>query len=147
MSTRQGKTTMGITTGNPGNIRFVPDVKWRGESENPINGFCVFIDTIYGIRAMERALLVMYHEEGLDTITKLISRWAPPSQNDTEAYIAAVSKAIGLHPLLHLQFPDELIALVKAIIRHENGCQPYPDILFQDAWYLLKQEHQAYDEQ
>jgi len=144
MSTRQGKSTLGIKHDNPGNIRFVEGVVWRGQSETPYNGFVVFIDVIYGIRAMQRALLVMYHQEGFHTIEQLITRWAPPSENNTPAYIKAVSTSTNIPSLATLVMPADLILLCKAIITHENGYQPYPDIMFQDAFNLLKEAGKAY---
>lgn len=144
MSTRQGKTSLGIDDNNPGNIRRVAGVHWRGESDRKDSPFCDFTDSIYGIRAMERALLVMYHEEGFKTIEEIITRWAPPSENDTQAYIDAVSKAFPLLHNLPLVMPDDLFTLCKAIIEHENGMQPYADIVFEDAFTLLEKENLAY---
>lgn len=35
---------------------------------------------------------------GIDTLRGMISRWAPPSENRTEAYIRAVADDTGLDP-------------------------------------------------
>lgn len=145
MSTRQGKDTLGILHDNPGNIRFVEGVYWRGMMQEPNDGFCQFIEPIYGIRAMERALLTMYHEENLKTIQQIITRWAPPIENNTQAYINAVAAQTMYLPTGQLRMPDNLFPLCKAIIQHENGQQPYPHILFEDAYYLLKQEKLTYE--
>lgn len=144
MSTRQGKDSLGIRDKNPGNIRWLKEVTWRGQFTNDNEGFCVFRDAIYGIRAMERALLVMFHEEFYDTIRLLITRWAPPSENDTRAYILAVERDTNISADTVLDMPDDLIPICRAIVVHENGYNPYPDILYQDAFNLLKGEGQAY---
>jgi len=146
MSKRQGKTALGIIQHNPGNIKFVEGVNWRGETGHDLDGFLIFHNAIYGIRAMERALLVMYHEEHLTTIEELISQWAPSSENNTDSYIAAVENSMHYKNTDVLTFPDDLISLCKAITLHENGYNPYLDILYQDAFTLLLKENEAYAE-
>jgi len=57
---------------------------------------------------------------------------APAAENDTAGYLAAVSKAMGIGTREHLDLIDRgtLRALIAAIIRHENGLQPYdPDTI------------------
>ena len=52
-----------------------------------------------------------------------------PSENDTEAYIRAVSARMGIGDtaVIDLAQPRILAGLVRAIIRQENGQQPYTD--------------------
>ncbi|MDN6861089.1 structural protein, partial [Pseudomonas sp. CAN2814] len=79
-----------------------------------------------GIRALAKLLLNYRKVHGLRTVESLIARWAPSNENDTRAYAAAVARELGVPPQagLHLDQPT-LAALVTAIIRHENGQQPY----------------------
>lgn len=79
---------LGIINNNPLNIRYSPSTKWKGQA-GANKGFCVFTDMIYGYRAAI-VLLCNYQRKGYDTIRKIITRWAPPSENNTEAYISAV---------------------------------------------------------
>ena len=53
----------------------------------------------------------------------MISRWAPPSENRTEAYIRAVSADTGIGPdeALETLDPATMIPLAAAISRVENG--------------------------
>ena len=78
------------------------------------------------LRALAKLLLNYRKVYGLRTVESLISRWAPSNENDTRAYAAAVSRDMGVPPQagLHLD-QGTLSALVTAIIRHENGQQPY----------------------
>ena len=62
-------------------------------------------------------------------IRGLINRWAPPGENNTEAYVAAVASAAGVGPddEIDVDTAAVMTALVKGIIMHENGEQPYTD--------------------
>lgn len=116
--------TCGERNNNPGNIR--PGSNWQGMTGTATCGlsgsFVVFSDPVYGIRAIAKDLLTKYGR-GLDTIRKIITVYAPPSENDTEAYIQSVSASVGIYPdsLLNLHDSTTLIHFVYAIIRHENG--------------------------
>ena len=58
---------------------------------------------------------------------KLITRWAPPNENNTDAYVNGVARSLGVAPDDPIRVEEHLPALVVAIIQHENGQQPYPD--------------------
>lgn len=70
---------------NPCNIRWSPRNDWRGQIE-PLNGFCQFSDLEFGVRATLR-LLENYRKKNLVTIGQIVSRFAPPKENATAAYI------------------------------------------------------------
>jgi hypothetical protein len=48
-----------------------------------------------GLRAAAVLLIAHYDRRHLDTIRKLVQVWAPPNENDTEAYARCVAKASG----------------------------------------------------
>lgn len=117
----------GIRNANPGNIRRVDGVKWVGQSSTITDpAFVTFIDPRYGIRAMVR-ILRSYQRQGIRTIHDAINRWAPPNENNSDAYVAAVCKECKVQPSTLIVIDEHLPEIVKAIIRHENGQQPYPD--------------------
>lgn len=62
---------------------------------------------------------------GLNTITGLIRRWAPETENDTAAYIGAVSSRSGISPTEYVNtlYPDTMIAIVAAMSAVENGAE------------------------
>ena len=130
--------TRGIRNNNPGNIRHGSN-KWQGASpEKTDASFVTFLSPEYGIRAL--AVLVKNYmiKHKLDTITGIISRWAPSNENDTTSYINSVAKKTGFKPNEKLTpTPDTLIKLAKAIIHHENGIQPYHDELIKKAIGLV----------
>lgn len=121
----------GIRNNNPGNIRRSNDA-WQGLA--PVQNdaaFFQFESPEWGIRALTRVLKNYQARHGLNTIRGIINRWAPPTENDTAAYIRNMENWTGLDAdtPLDLSQPFVLGALVPAIIRMENGIQPYPDAL------------------
>ena len=119
-------TTRGIRNNNPGNIR-KGRTKWQGlAKEQPDSAFCTFTSMPYGIRALIKTLMTYHNKHKLNTVKKIINRWAPPVENNTTAYIQSVCKQmpIPLEPddIIPLaDIPQLYVALAKAIARHENG--------------------------
>ena len=125
----------GIRNNNPLNIRRSKD-KWQGQSNYltpPGKGgdggeseFCQFYSMEYGWRAAFMILCRTYYKKyGLKTIRAIISRWAPPKENNTAAYIRHVSDYTGIGPDKELASPQEcptdwlLIGYAMAVM--ENG--------------------------
>jgi len=122
------KKARGIRNNNPGNIRWADE--WQGlvpTSQRTDKSFCQFIKPEYGIRAMIVVLRNYQSKYGLRTITGMIKRWAPPNENNTQAYINIVAQATstGVNEPIDLTDSRKLFSLLKAIIQHENGSQPY----------------------
>jgi len=116
----------GVRNNNPGNIRH-SQVHWEGEAlTQPDPDFVQFMDPEHGIRAIVR-ILRSYKRNGLDTIRKAVNRWAPPNENNTDAYVSAVCEKCGVGPDDSVDYDTIMTILVKAIIQHENGTQPYGD--------------------
>lgn len=122
--TIMSKLARGIRNNNPGNIRHGSS-KWQGMSATQgDSAFVQFTAPEYGIRALA-VLLRGYFAKGFNTIEKIFPKYAPSSENNTEAYIKQVVKTTGIprdKPLTATDLP----ALVVAIVLHENGTQPYP---------------------
>lgn len=115
----------GIRNNNPGNIRLSGD-KWEGLSATQSDpSFFQFASAEYGIRALAKILKTYRDTYGLTTVSEIITRWAPPTENDTRAYITAVAADMQVDPNSPLDFSVELAPLVSAIIKHENGINPY----------------------
>jgi hypothetical protein len=127
-------TSRGIRNNNPGNLDKGSD--WQGlAADQTDERFCVFIAPVWGIRALAKVLLAYYAKHHLATVREIIRRWAPPTENDSGAYVAAVSNRMGVNPdaLLKLTERKFLKPLVEAIIQHENGSQPYDDATIDEA--------------
>lgn len=112
------KAPKGIRNNNPGNIR----------DSKSSDGFAHYATMDQGIYALGRQLK-MYQNAGARTITDFIRTWAPSNENNTGAYIKAVSdyltQRLGQNVTattgINLSDPRQLQALVEAITRHENG--------------------------
>ncbi len=125
--------TRGYRNNNPGNIEktFKDKAKtiqtlWKGEVKNGNDKrFKTFASMEYGYRAIF-VLLREYINKGYDTIEKIISRYAPPKENITEAYISAIENVAEIDRKQKINFGDtELIKnIVFGISEHENGVLP-----------------------
>lgn len=137
MTTKQ--LPRGIRNHNPGNIRLSRD-KWRGLApEQTDKAFFQFIAPAYGIRAMAIILLKYQRIYGLRTPAAIIGRWAPANgdsngalpggeyKQDSSAYARAVARALNVSPNteINLTRASTLATLLEAMIKHENGQQPY----------------------
>ena len=122
--------TRGLRNFNPGNIDR-DGTPWQGMAEDQSSDprFIVFKSAPFGIRALARVLITYQDKHGLSTVRKIINRWAPPVENNTEAYVQSVAAALGVaaNDIINVHDFDVMKPLVKAIIKHENGVQPYPD--------------------
>lgn len=121
----------GIRNNNPGNIER-NNIQWDGMSDDQRadDRFCIFDTAEYGIRALCRVLLTYQRKHHLKTVRAMIERWAPPHENDTEAYIRHVAGHMGIGPTQTIQLEDgifQMSMMAEAIIQHENGEQPYDE--------------------
>lgn len=113
----------GLRNCNPGNIRN-SKTKWQGEViPSQDKEFKQFKSMAYGYRSMLKLLKNYSNLYKCNTIRKMISRWAPPSENNTEAYIKAVSESTAILPdaILNVDDKDTMCRLASAISRVENG--------------------------
>lgn len=113
--------TRGERNNNPGNIR-ISGSNWQGKISGQDSSFETFDSPENGIRALAK-LLKNYANSGYNTIRKIITRYAPSSENNTNSYINSVSAYMGVSAdsILDLNNSATLSALVEAIINHENG--------------------------
>lgn len=119
----QGVLPRGIRNNNPGNIRRT-NIRWQGQA--PVqtdDAYIQFTEAKYGLRALAR-LLTNYQASGFRTIRTIINRFAPPVENRTSDYVTHVCKLMGVAADATLT-PGQLPDLMRAIIRHENGVNPY----------------------
>jgi hypothetical protein len=113
----------GIRNNNPLNIRRSGD-KWQGlKAQQEDREFFQFSEMKWGWRAAFVILCKTYYGKyKLKTIRALITRWAPPKENNTEAYIRRVTDRIGIGPDRELGSPQEhpaqwmMIAMAMAIV-------------------------------
>jgi LAS superfamily LD-carboxypeptidase LdcB len=116
----------GIRNNNPGNIDRREGINWDGTIDGPEERFVTFATPEHGIRAAAKNIMAKAGR-GVDTLRGLIYIYAPPNENDTEAYVRKVASATGIDPeqKIDLRSQTVLEKLVPAIIQHENGMNPY----------------------
>lgn len=119
--------TRGVRNSNPGNLRKSKD-QWEGAIGDD-GAFVIFDSPESGVRALAKNLQ-SYGRQGYDSIEKIINRWAPPNENDTQAYIQSVASATGIPATqsLDLSDPDTLSSLAQAISFHETGSRYNPEV-------------------
>lgn len=133
----------GIKLSNPGNIRHSKN-EWQGMTRlQDDKSFVRFSTPECGIRATMKLIHTYRDKYGLDNINNIIMRYAPPSENDTHAYIKDISWRTGFYPseALDLDDPKTLMELTKAIVIHEQGLGTADG--FPAAWYPEAVYHRA----
>lgn len=115
-----------IRYNNPGAIEYKPWLEKYGGSRGPNGRYAQFPDAESGYRAMEGLLGAYRDKHGLNSVSGIINRWAPPNvdNNSTAGYVAHVSKALGVAPDAAL--PAEMTGkLAEAMAAYEAG-RPVP---------------------
>lgn len=112
-------SNLGLRNNNPGNMR--PGGRWDG-TVGTYRGFDVYDSPERGVQNLWKNLCA-YQRSGKNTVQKIISTWAPSSENNTGAYISNVCSACGVSPNQPLDFTDKtkMTALINAIITQEVG--------------------------
>lgn len=112
----------GLRNCNPGNIRKNKDIYVGEIVPSQDESFKQFTTMAYGYRAMFVTLYTYQHRYGLDTIEKMITRYAPVNENHTEAYIKAVAERSGVpvNGRITATNGDVMIPIVAAMSAVEN---------------------------
>ena len=134
------KTSRGERNNNPLNIRRSAD-QWEGACEEQTDkSFVQFKSLAYGYRAAWKVLQSYYDRfcrQGKPfTVRNIITRWAPPQENDKEAYIRHVLKlgSLGgnerLLPPVNVSGYGKLSRLLASMTCVECGI-PYSEVNFE----------------
>ncbi len=135
----------GIRNNNPLNIRRSKD-KWKGLRAVQADAqFCQFESLEYGWRAAFYLLTrTYYHKYRLYTIRAIISKWAPPCENNSKAYVENVSRLTGIDPDEPIGIPSERparwIALGMAMAIQENGFESMDYFAILRGWEMCRQD-------
>jgi hypothetical protein len=115
------KQPRGLRNNNPLNIRHNADV-FQGEIKGTDKSFKTFSTMPYGYRAAF-VTLGTYLSRSWNTIEKIVSHWAPPTENNTQAYVSAVEKYSGVPKDKQLTATDgaDYVLIVTAMSAVENG--------------------------
>ncbi len=104
---------------NPLNLRFAGQ-----DGATDANGFAAFATQDDGIAAAKRQF-ALDASRGINTLSGLISSWAPPAENDTAGYIKKVAAATGIAPDAKIDLTDPAIQakIIPAMSVMENGAK------------------------
>lgn len=135
----------GIRLCNPCNIRYTPNV-WVGEVRPSLDPqFKQFRSMAYGYRAALLLVRNYVRKYGCDTIKSIVTRWAPPSENSTSAYVKAVCKQMGgIYDEAYVIDPaneEVMCALVAAMSYVENGIKADMGQV-KEGWRLLAEDYE-----
>lgn len=122
-STRQ---TRAERNNNPGNLNFARQEGAVLESGAGAGArFAKFNTVEEGIAALVKQLQ-RYQARGVDTISKIMEIYAPRSENNTDAYISAMTKWTGLGASQALDFndPEILKKMISGISKKEGRYTP-----------------------
>jgi hypothetical protein len=105
-------TTGGVNANNFGNVRPVGASTGFQQPKTPEEGLQILDNN-----------LKAYGDKGINTLAGVISRWAPPSENDTQALIKAAAQRLSIDPNqpLDLKNPAVRQAIGTAIMIQEKG--------------------------
>lgn len=112
----------GIRNNNPLNIRI--GNTWLGERPNPTDpAFEEFVTMEYGLRAAFLILRRYIRRYKKNTISSIVSTWAPASENNTIKYIDHVAQMTHLSPDEPIDYYDRdtMCKLVAAMAQVECG--------------------------
>lgn len=147
-NTEEKKDTLprGVRNCNPGNIRLprkenMEKDRFIGELRpSRDKSFRTFVNMAYGYRAMHYLLRRYKNSYSLNTLEQMINRWAPPTENHTDAYIDFVAKrsGIGRDQIVDVSNMTVMCRIVEAMTVMENGNKYEPDMNeVRDGWILL----------
>jgi hypothetical protein len=111
---------------NPGNLRASGD-QWQGMTGVDPQGFVQFATPEAGIRAADINLQNQAKLHGINTLSGLITKYAPAAdQNDTAGYIATVARQTGFAPdqQLDLSDPQVRAKILPVMFAVEGGGTP-----------------------
>lgn len=132
--------TRGVRNHNPLNIRRTYD-KWLGLADvQQDSEFFQFKDDFYGFRAAFRIIHNGFRQ-GRNTVDKIVYRWAPPSENNSSAYVNYVASNLGMPSSKELDYSDiiTMLALVQSMAYYESS-KFYPlSVICRAYWHELIQ--------
>lgn len=127
------RPSINVRNKNPLNIRYAVGNNWDGQlGEN--GGFCVFESEFYGFRAA--AILIRNYRRlyNVKTVKGIVSRWAPPNENNTISYVKFVCKELGVSEGYAIESETDVKKMLLAMSIMEGAPRGiYKDSIVDDA--------------
>lgn len=135
----------GIRNKNPLNIRR-SSIAWKGKLQQPTDrDFEQFFAIEWGIRAAMVNMRMHVTQDKVrgirTTIKREIFRWAPPTENNSQAYLNFVCLNGHFQPDDEIEPSDKqsYCRLLQAMAQYECGGAPIPLFTFERAYELMYQ--------
>lgn len=141
------QTSRGLRNCNPLNIIKTKNTVWLGQIHTDAEKtFCQFSEMVYGCRAALKLLRTYYTKYDCTTLRRIISRWAPETENNVLAYVRNVSRMTGIGattplPPMKAETRELWVKIVLAMATVECGLDQkgQEELLpiIEDAWWML----------
>ena len=141
------QTSRGLRNCNPLNIIKTKNTVWLGQIHTDAEKtFCQFSKMVYGCRAALKLLRTYYTKYDCTTLRRIISRWAPETENNVLAYVRNVSRMTGIGattplPPMKPETRELWVKIVLAMATVECGLdqkgQEELAPVIEDAWWML----------
>lgn len=127
------KQTRGYRDNNPFDL-MDNGIAWKGICGTD-GRMLKFSTAALGLRAGYKDLRNAQKLHGRHTVRAIVTPYAPPEENDTEAYVAAVAEELGVGPddELNMEERPTLRRFGDAVIRREIGGVPYDEATLAEA--------------
>lgn len=132
----------GLRNNNPGNIRHSAGVTYLGEIKGADKEFRTFRTMSLGYRAIFVVLHTYCLRYGIRTLREAIERWAPPTENNTSAYVGFVVRESGRseNEPYDTLLAEDMIPIVEAVSRMENGVSAVAEEVA-EGWWLFHKDY------
>lgn len=109
------------TNANPLNVAFTDRINWRGQIGHSVDGYVIFLDASYGIRAAALELGLLWRLTKHRSIRSLLGTWyghSPETQDNLINYVAGV---MGMPSDETVDIDIQGRIVIRAIIGFECG--------------------------
>lgn len=150
LSANSHADTIGIDLKNPGNIRAHSIKGLKGAIGLDPWLHIHFQSDLDGMKAMRKVLTAYDRKHKLKTLRQIGWRWCGPPKSEAqrlqkEGYLRALSQYSKIKLDGHVDLKDRNIMarVARAIVIGENGRDPYPWSLYQEAFDLKRGKYHA----
>lgn len=129
--------TLGVRINNPLNIRYNTANSWTGQTGQE-SGFSKFKSVEFGLRAGIKLIQNYATKYNANSVHTIISKFAPPSENDTKNYIKFVTARMGVTEYENIGVFSKynMFELLKAMCKMESQ-YVLTESVFDKAYNLL----------
>lgn len=112
----------GVRNNNPLNLQPLSSGQWAGQTGTD-GRYATFATPEAGMAAADQNLQAYATKHGISTLAGVITRWAPPNENDTAAYIKTVANDLGVDPNAKLDLSDPQVrqSVLQSMSKVELG--------------------------